>query len=227
MQGQHQKLSLNLAEKNPLRFCSLKTSAPWGTLMKKIFAALILASSVALVGTTPVAASTYVPDTPVEVEVIPNDNVLSGDAFIFRGSGFNPGEGLTITVTLENQAASVSAGSLTVPTQITMPLPPLQIKPEENVNGSFRVEMRIMELGRHTITATGNVSAKQDSDPVRVVPAIGAASSKTDAVVAGTGSRLANTGIDSGLLLWTLVGAGALATGATSVAIARRRAKTA
>lgn len=195
--------------------------------MKKILAALILASSVALVGTTSAVATTYVPDTPVEVEAIPNDNVLSNDAFIFRGSGFNPGEGLTITVTLENQAASVSAGSQTVPTQINPQVPALQIKPEENVNGSFRVEMRIKELGRHNITATGNVSAKQDSDPVRVVPALAAANSNNGASLAGTGSRLANTGIDSGLLLWTLVGAGALATGAISVGIARRRAKAA
>ncbi|CCQ45011.1 LPXTG-motif cell wall anchor domain protein [Pseudarthrobacter siccitolerans] len=45
------------------------------------------------------------------------------------------------------------------------------------------------------------------------------------APLANTGSGLANTGADSGLVLWTLVGAGALAAGATSVVVVRRRAK--
>ena len=40
-----------------------------------------------------------------------------------------------------------------------------------------------------------------------------------------TATGLANTGDDSGLVLWTLVGAGALAAGATSVVVVRRRAK--
>lgn len=44
------------------------------------------------------------------------------------------------------------------------------------------------------------------------------------APLANTGG-LANTGADSGLVLWTLVGAGALAAGATSVVVVRRRAK--
>jgi LPXTG-motif cell wall-anchored protein len=36
---------------------------------------------------------------------------------------------------------------------------------------------------------------------------------------------LANTGADSSLILWSLVGAGALAAGTASVVVARRRAK--
>jgi LPXTG-motif cell wall-anchored protein len=92
----------------------------------------------------------------------------------------------------------------------------------------------IREEGAYLLTATSD--SGYTVGPVRVVVAPGFAnngaagsnaggSKGSPASLANSGGKLANTGADSGLVLWTLIGAGALAAGATSVVVVRRRAK--
>ena len=192
--------------------------------MKKTLAALALAGSLALVGTAPAMATTY-PAIPPQAAVS-DGTVGPGEQFVFRGRGPFAGESLTITVTPGNPPASGGRS-------VAVKIPVFQAQTfgaQADAQGNFSVPITISTAGTYLITATGNVSGNTVG-PVTVVvdPAFasnGAALSNTGggAALANTGS-LASTGVDSGLILWTLVGAGALAAGAASVIVVRRRAK--
>lgn len=198
--------------------------------MKKSLAALTLAGSIALVGAVPAVATNYpAPNSSVAVS---DASVAPGEAFTFSGTGFTPGEGITITVTPTGTPAasggSVSAGSLSVSGRI--PLAPSTLGAVADANGAFATPIVIDTPGAYALTATGNTSG-HTVGPVTVVVGGTALSntggnSGTGTGLANTGGvPLANTGADSSLILWSLVGAGALAAGTASVVVARRRAK--
>ncbi|WP_416417117.1 LPXTG cell wall anchor domain-containing protein [Paenarthrobacter aromaticivorans] len=198
--------------------------------MKKSLAALTLAGSIALVGAVPAVATNYpAPNSSVAVS---DASVAPGEAFTFSGTGFTPGEGITITVTPTGTPAasggSVSAGSLSVSGRI--PLAPSTLGAVADANGAFAAPVAIDTPGAYTLTARGN-SSGHTVGPVTVV--VGGTALSNTGGNAGTGTGLANTGgvplantgADSSLILWSLVGAGALAAGTASVVVARRRAK--
>ncbi|BCW49590.1 LPXTG cell wall anchor domain-containing protein [Arthrobacter sp. StoSoilB13] len=198
--------------------------------MKKSLAALTLAGSIALVGAVPAVATNYpAPNSSVAVS---DASVAPGEAFTFSGTGFTPGEGITITVTPTGTPAasggSVSAGSLSVSGRI--PLAPSTLGAVADANGAFAAPIAIDTPGAYALTATGNTSG-HTVGPVTVVVGGTALSntggnSGTGTGLANTGGvPLANTGADSSLILWSLVGASALAAGTASVVVARRRAK--
>ncbi|BCW37370.1 hypothetical protein StoSoilA2_34260 [Arthrobacter sp. StoSoilA2] len=198
--------------------------------MKKSLAALTLAGSIALVGAVPAVATNYpAPNSGVAVS---DASVAPGEAFTFSGTGFTPGEGITITVTPTGTPAasggSVSAGSLSISGRI--PLAPSTVGAVADANGAFATPIVIDTPGAYALTATGNTSG-HTVGPVTVVVGGTALSntggnSGTGTGLANTGGvPLANTGADSSLILWSLVGAGALAAGTASVVVARRRAK--
>ncbi|MFW0774875.1 LPXTG cell wall anchor domain-containing protein [Paenarthrobacter nitroguajacolicus] len=199
--------------------------------MRKSLAALTLAGSIALLGAVPAVANNANYPAPNTTVAVSDASVAPGEPFVFSGTGFTPGEGITITVTPTNTPAasggSVSAGSLSVSARI--PLAPSSIAAVADGNGAFSASIVINEPGVYAITATGN-SSGVTVGPVTVVVG-GAALSNTGGNtgtgtnVANTGVPLANTGADSSLILWSLVGAGALAAGTASVVVARRRAK--
>lgn len=202
--------------------------------MKKSLAALALAGSIALVGAVPAVANNANYPAPNTSVAVSDASVAPGEAFVFSGTGFTPGEGITITVTPTGTPAasggSVSAGSLGVAGRI--PLAPSTLSAVADGNGAFSAPIAINEPGTYAITATGNTSGVTVG-PVTVVvggTALsntgGNAGTGTGADLANTGGTpLANTGADSSLVLWSLVGAGALAAGTASVVVARRRAK--
>lgn len=192
--------------------------------MKKSLAALALAGSIALVGAAPSMAATY-PALPPQAAV--SDGVVGpGEDFIFSGQGFLAGETLTITVTPGDAPASDGAsiaGGAAVAAKINLYFAPSTLSTTADAQGRFSLPISISEAGTYSITATGNTSGVTVG-PVTVKVAASLANTG-GAPLANTGSGLANTGADSGLILWTLVGAGALAAGATSVVVVRRRAK--
>jgi LPXTG-motif cell wall-anchored protein len=195
--------------------------------MKKTLAAIALAGSIALIGAAPSMAATY-PAPPANAAVS-DGTVGPGEQFVFRGNGFAAGRGLTITVTPGNPPAangsSVSNGSRTVPTKITLPLAPQTFSTTADANGAFAFPLTISEGGTYTITATGLTSGKTATSVVTVVTPGSGNASGTGSSNANSAAGLANTGADASLVLWSLVGAGALAAGATSVVVVRRRAK--
>lgn len=200
-----------------------------GTHMKKTLAALALAGSIALIGSAPAMAATY-PALPPQAAVS-DGTVGPGETFVFRGQGFLAGEGLTITVTPGQAPASNGAGlGRSVAVKIPVFQAPQTLSATADAQGAFSLPISISEAGTYSLTATGNTSGVTVG-PVTVTVAASlantggaAAGANGGAPLANTGG-LANTGADSGLILWTLVGAGALAAGATSVVVVRRRAK--
>ncbi|MEW1810255.1 LPXTG cell wall anchor domain-containing protein [Pseudarthrobacter phenanthrenivorans] len=197
--------------------------------MKKTLAALALAGSIALIGSAPAMAATY-PALPPQAAVS-DGTVGPGESFVFRGQGFLAGEGLTITVTPGQAPASNGAGlGRSVAVKIPVFQAPQNLSATADAQGAFSLPISISEAGTYSLTATGNTSGVTVG-PVTVTVAASlantggsAATGNGGAPLANTGG-LANTGADSGLILWTLVGAGALAAGATSVVVVRRRAK--
>ncbi|PRB45021.1 peptidase [Arthrobacter sp. MYb23] len=200
--------------------------------MRKSLAALTLAGSIALLGAVPAVANNANYPAPNTSVAVSDASVAPGEAFVFSGTGFTPGEGITITVTPTGSPAAsgsnVSAGSLSVSARI--PLAPSTLSAAADGNGAFSAPIVINEPGAYAVTATGN-SSGVTVGPVTVV--VGGAALSNTGGNAGTGTGLANTGgvplantgADSSLILWSLVGAGALAAGTASVVVARRRAK--
>jgi LPXTG-motif cell wall-anchored protein len=194
--------------------------------MKKSLAALALAGSIALIGAVPAVAAQYPADRAVVA--VTNASPGPGETFTFRGRAafFFNNEPLSITVTPTGAPAAgagVSNGSRTVSGKITLPLAPQTFSTTAASDGSFAFPLSISETGTYTLTATGLTSGKSASATVTVE---GAGLANTGgAPLANTGAGLANTGADASLVLWSLVGAGALAAGATSVVVVRRRAK--
>lgn len=180
--------------------------------MKKILAALALAGSIALVG-SPAVAAEYPPLAPAAS--VSDGTVAPGEEFIFTAQGFLPGETVTITITLT--ATNTNTGGTAVSAKIPVYQAPQTLSATADAEGKIAVPLTINEPGTYSITATGNTSGVVVG-PVFVTVAAALAST-------GGNSGLADTGADSGLVLWGLVGAGALAAGATSVVVVRRRAR--
>ncbi|MDQ0767970.1 LPXTG-motif cell wall-anchored protein [Pseudarthrobacter defluvii] len=195
--------------------------------MKKTFAALALAGSIALIGSAPAMAATY-PALPPQAAVS-DGTVGPGETFVFRGQGFRAGEPLIINVTPGQAPASNGAGvgNRAVAARIAVVTAAQNLSATADAQGAVSLPISISEAGTYSITATGTQSGVTVG-PVTVTVAASLANTGGNvaggAPLANTGG-LANTGADSGLILWTLVGAGALAAGATSVVVVRRRAK--
>lgn len=203
--------------------------------MKKSLAAITLAGSIALVGALPAVADNYT--APEVAGTVSDGTVTPGETFTFSGTGFLAGEKITITVTLTRApqamgAGSAGAASMAVPAKINLPMGTQTFSTTADANGKFAFPVAIGEAGTYTLTATGVTSGKTVTSSVTVV---GSATGTGTGTIAGNGtttgtgtsssSELANTGASSSLVLWSLVGAGALAAGATSVVVVRRRAK--
>lgn len=194
--------------------------------MKKTLAALALAGSIAFVGASPAMANLgYSPTAPAAT--VSDGTVAPGEQFVFSGSGMLPNETVTVSVTAVDQAAP-AAGSQAVATKINVFLAPQTFSATANARGEFSLPLSISTAGTYSILATGNVSGTTVGPVTVKVDSTFAAAGSGASLSSGSTNTggLAATGADSGLVLWTLVGAGALAAGATSVVVVRRRAKT-
>jgi LPXTG-motif cell wall-anchored protein len=195
--------------------------------MKKSLAALALAGSIALVGAVPAMANTPYP-APSTSGTVTDGTVAPGETFTFSGSGFLAGEAITVTVTLTRAPQAIGGGfsggaSMAVPAKISLPLAPQTFATTADADGNFAFPVSISEAGTYTLAATGLTSGKTVTSSVTVDGAtVGTSAGVT---TSGSASELADTGANSSMLLWSLVGAGALAVGATSVVVVRRRAK--
>jgi LPXTG-motif cell wall-anchored protein len=195
--------------------------------MKKTLAAITLAGSIAMVGATPALAVTPYP-APSEQGTVSDGTVAPGETFTFSGAGFTPGEAITVTVTLTGAPQALGGGagggvSMAVSGKISLPTGTQTFSTTADANGNFALPVTISEAGTYTLTATGQTSGKTVTATVKVSgAAVGTSLANTGN---GSGAGLANTGADASLMLWTLVGGGALAAGITSVVVVRRRAK--
>ncbi|MBP1135086.1 LPXTG-motif cell wall-anchored protein [Arthrobacter sp. PvP023] len=196
--------------------------------MKKSLAAIALAGSIALVGAVPAMATTtdrY--PAPGTCAAVSDGTVAPGETFTFSGTCFGANQVITITVTLTiapQAVGGVSGGpSMSVPSRITLPLAPQTFTAKTDSNGDFSFPLTINEAGTYTLTASNGTDSYSTTVKVAGSEAGTGLANSGGTTTAGTG--LANTGADASLILWSLVGAGALAAGATSVVVVRRRAK--
>lgn len=194
--------------------------------MKKSIAAIALAGSIAFASAVPAMADYTAPNSNEQGQV-DNGNVNDGEQFNFSGQGFNPGESISVEVQQTGGPQAAGGGSSTgvsmaVPGKITLPLAPQTFTTKANGSGAFSLPLTISSAGTYTLTATGLTSGHKVSASVTVKAA---SATGTGLANTGGGTALANTGADASLVLWSLVGAGALAAGVTSVVVVRRRAK--
>ncbi|MET4003010.1 LPXTG-motif cell wall-anchored protein [Arthrobacter sp. UYCu511] len=157
--------------------------------------------------------------------------VVPGEAVIFAGSGFKPGEIIDITVVQTSPVAGGALGSMgggvsaSVP-MIIKPAAPAPTTTTADANGGFSTAITLDQTGTYTLTATGRESGVTVSQVVKVVADNGAGAggngSGNDAAGNNDGG-LASTGIDSSVLIWSLVGVGALGAGVGTVVVSRRR----
>ena len=196
--------------------------------MKKTLAPLALAGLIALIGSAPAVAGEPVPyPAPAPTGAAVSDGTVApGETFIFTGEGFLAGEPVTITITIA-PAGSANAGGTALSARIPVYQAPQTLSATADAQGKISVPLAINEPGTYSITATGNTSGVTVGPVIVTVAAavVPAAASGSSAGGASNIGGLAATGADAGLVLWTLVGAGALAAGATSVVVVRRRAK--
>ncbi|XAS66659.1 LPXTG cell wall anchor domain-containing protein [Micrococcaceae bacterium Sec5.7] len=192
--------------------------------MKKSLAAIALAGSIALVGAVPAIATTYPAPGSDEQGQVDDGNIQEGEQFNFSGGGFDPNEPINVEVEQTGGPQAIGGSfsgvaSLAVAAKISLPLAPQTFATRANGSGTFSLPLTINEAGTYRLTATGVNSGHTVTATVTVKAATGTAAGS------GTGAGLANTGADSSLVLWSLVGGGALAAGVASVVVVRRRAK--
>lgn len=176
-------------------------------------------------------AAQAAPDYPAsQPPSVSSATVTPGVPFVFSASGFTPGEIIDITATLNTASLMRGpAGSLGGGMSMSRPMILPAASPESftataAADGSFSASIALTEVGAHTLTATGKTSGKTVTQTVTVVDGVEAAAVDTEAssVQGENDSNLANTGINSGVALWAIVGALALLAGFVTVATSRR-----
>ena len=203
--------------------------------MKKTLASLALAGI--LTFSAGAVAAQAAPNYPAEGSATVSDTtVVPGQAVTFAGSGFAPGETIDVTVTQTSAVAGGAIGSLGGGVSMSKPLiikpaAPATFTTTATAAGTFSVPVSLDLKGTYTLTATGRISGNTVSQVVKVVTSLDAGNGT--GIPAGTGNNvadgdkggLANTGIDTGVLVWSVVGAGALAAGVGTVVVSRRRSR--
>ncbi|MCZ9880220.1 hypothetical protein [Arthrobacter sp. B2a2-09] len=206
--------------------------------MKKFIAALALAGTIALAGTAPAVAATTYPAPGNEYGTVSDGTIARGESTTFSGSGYIAGE--TINITFKRTGGKkASDGERPAPSNFSV---------IADGTGAFSTTITFMDGGNYMIGAVGATSGNTrwaavvvnsgngggnnngggnhggGNDKGKGISGLAAVSSVT---AAGAATGQANTVADSNLVMWSLVGAGALAASAASAAVVRRRAKTA
>ncbi|MBW4094359.1 MAG: LPXTG cell wall anchor domain-containing protein, partial [Acidobacteria bacterium] len=162
-----------------------------------------------------------------------NTVVTPGGSFLLIASGFDPGEIVFIQIIQTSVLAAGQTGSnggLTMghPGVAPAVVAPTSITTTASSTGTISVPVPLSQTGTYTITATGQTSGATSSIVVKA-----AATAPAGTVNSGTttnsasGSGLANTGVDSSMIVWSAVGGAALLAGVGTVVVSRRRSRTA
>ncbi|GAA3309948.1 hypothetical protein GCM10017710_05500 [Arthrobacter ramosus] len=199
-----------------------------GQKLKKSLAVLALAGTIALGASAPAMAVNYPAPSPGTVS---SGTVTVGGFVTFSGTGFTPGETITITITFtaapQGAAAPGTSNGIAMAVPGALHLAPTTVTAVANSSGAFSTNVSLSAAGTYQLTAVGATSGHSVTATVVAAGVSGAGLANTGGTgLANTGGTgLANTGVDSSLILWGLVGAGALVAGTASVVVARRRAK--
>jgi LPXTG-motif cell wall-anchored protein len=216
--------------------------------MKKTLSALAIAGSLTFFGAG-AAQAVITDDTYNAPEVtvgVSDATVAPGEAFIFSGSGFLANSDIAITASNEQAGAAGIGGGAGLGgslgagiTGVIVPAAVVTTETTADAEGNFAVELTLQEEGVYTLTAAGTGA---DGEPLTVEQTVtvgdGVSDDENGSVAGGTGTddnsaanqeavangdRLADTGLESGALLWGAAGVLALGAGATAVVVARRK----
>ncbi|UKA60674.1 hypothetical protein [Arthrobacter sp. FW306-2-2C-D06B] len=205
--------------------------------MKKSIAALALAGTIALAGTAPAVASTTYPAPGNEYGTVSDGTIARGESITFSGSGYIAGE--TVNITFQRTGGKKAPdGGRPAPSNFSV---------IADGTGAFSTSITFMDGGNYMIGAVGATSGNKRWAAVVVNSGNGGGKNDgggnhgggngkankgnsglaavSSVTAAGTASGDASTNAESNLVLWSLVGAGALAASAASTAVIRRRAK--
>ncbi|WP_104055245.1 MULTISPECIES: peptidase [unclassified Arthrobacter] len=184
--------------------------------MKKTASALVLAGSLAFFGA---GAANAVESYPAPVPGGVSDaTVAPGATVTFSGSGFTPGEAISVTVDYSNDPVVVPGTGLNG--VIVLAEVVNSFTTNADASGNFSTNITLGEAGTYTLTATGLESGRTVTVVVSVDPAFADGAGTNDG---SEDSDLADTGADSAMLLWGAAGVLALGAGVASVAVARRK----
>jgi len=187
--------------------------------LKKSIAALALAGIIALAGTAPAVATTY-PAPGNEQGTVSDGTIAAGESITFAGTGYIPGE--TINVSFQRTGGKKNSdGERPAPSSFSV---------IADGTGAFSTSITFADSGRYTISAVGATSGNTRWAAITVNAGNGGGKGSSgftgaSSVTAVGANGQANTAADSSLVLWSLVGGGALAASAVSAAVVRRRAK--
>ncbi|MEC5200160.1 LPXTG-motif cell wall-anchored protein [Arthrobacter sp. PL16] len=201
--------------------------------MNKIASVLAVAGTLAFLGSgaaqaAPVSSLRY---APVESGTVSDGTIAPGESVVFGGVDgfFGPSELVTITVDRTDgtpSAAGFGAGGAAAARGglIILNAVVLTDTVTTNGNGNFSYPVTLEDEGVYTLTAT-NAAGKSMSQTVVVdsANAVGGTTGTSGGSKSSVKGGLANTGMDSAMLLWGAAGIGALGLGAGSIVVARRR----
>ncbi|MDQ6739929.1 MAG: LPXTG cell wall anchor domain-containing protein [Actinomycetota bacterium] len=199
-------------------------SSELGTIHEKTLATVALAGILTL--SAGAASAQAAPYPAPATGTVSSSTVTAGSTIVFTASGFTPGETVTITVTFNSPVAGGIVGghgggmSASVPMIVKAAVPAPQSL-SANASGTVTASVTLTDPGTYTITAKGATSGVSVSQVVKVTSAAVAVSPANNA----SGSDLASTGVDGSVVVWSLIGAGALAAGAGTVVVSRRRSR--
>lgn len=198
-----------------------------GTKLKKSLAVLALAGSIALAASAPAMAVDY--PAPAQQGTVSSATVTVGGTVVFSGAGFTPGETINVTITFtaapQGAAAPGTGGGIALAVPGALSLAPTTVTAVADGSGAFSTNVTLSAAGTYQLTAVGATSGHTVTATVVAAGVSPAGLANTGSGATSTGTGLANTGVDSSLVLWGLVGAGALVAGTASVVVVRRRAK--
>lgn len=197
--------------------------------MKKALAAVAIAGSLTFAGVG-AAQARDAQYTPPAVQGTVNDGTVApGETVVFSSNQglFIPGEIIDITVDFvagEPAASGATGGAGRLGVALGGTVLPMAIILTDTVTadaeGNFSYSVTLKEEGTYTLTATG----RESGQVVRATVVVDAPEATVGVGTGSTGGGLADTGIDSAMLLWGAAGVGALGLGAGSIFVARRRA---
>ncbi|MFF2316504.1 hypothetical protein ACFVTE_09565 [Arthrobacter sp. NPDC058097] len=201
--------------------------------MKKSIAALALAGIIALAGTAPAVATTY-PAPGNEQGLVSDGTIARGESITFSASGYIAGEAINISFQ-RTGGKKDSEGRRAAPSNFSV---------SADRTGAFSTTITFTEGGNYIISAVGATSGTTRSAAVVVNSGNGGGNNNgggnhgvgkgkgnsdfaavSSVTAAGTATGHVNTNAESNLVLWSLVGAGALAASGVSAAVVRRRFK--
>ena len=175
--------------------------------MRRYLVPLAAAALLALVVPAPAKAVPYPAGTP-NLTASPGTVTVGGTVTV-TGSGFAPGDTVTISVTYTPTALGPRGAGAMVPVAYEIPLRLAQQVVTPDANGDFTATETLTQVGTATITATS---------------ASGLTASTSVLVLAG--ATLPTTGSGTNYLLVALVGSAVVAAGVLFLVLARSRRRT-